>query len=154
MVAEQNIDIDHKCDILLSAVRGGTIMGIARDLWKILSEDLEVPSAFLVKWHLKTFPVEEVYALFAAGKIQAEGVYARLRPRQVSDFIALHEEVRRALAEEKGFPPSLATCLAEMLTENPRRLAFVVSQVDALIERDLEKNIFRERGTKNIVRRE
>ena len=129
-------------------------MGIVRDLWKIFSEDLEVPSAFLVRWHLKTFPVEVVYALFAAGQIQAEGVYARLRPGQVNDFLALHESFKQALAKREELPPVLAICLTQALVDNSRRFEFIIPQVDALIKRDIEKNIFRIRGKKNIVRRE
>jgi hypothetical protein len=126
--------------------------GILGDLWKIVSEDLEVSSALLVRWHLKTFPVETTYALFAAGKIQAEGVYARLRPGQVKDFIALHEDVKQILTEKEKLSPVLAICLAQALIQNPRRLTFMISQIDALIERDIEKNVFRKRGGKNIVK--
>ena len=128
-------------------------MGILRDLWRIFSEDLERPSVFLVRWHLKMFPVERVYALFAAGEIQAEGVYARLQPKQVNDFVALHEEVKRSVIEKEGLPPNLAVCLAQAFIENPRRFEFIIPQVDALIERDIEKNILQRRG-KNVVRRE
>ena len=128
-------------------------MGILGDLWRILSEDLEGPSTFLVRWHLKTFPVEKVYVLLAAGKIQADGVYTRLRPKQVDDFIALHEEVKRSVIEKEGLPPNLAVCLAQAFIENPRRFEFIIPQVDALIERDIEKNILQRRG-KNVVRRE
>jgi hypothetical protein len=127
-------------------------MGILKDLWIILSEDLEGPSAFLVRWHLKTFPVEKVYALFAAGKIQESGVYGRLRLGQVGKFIALHEKVKGILIRKERLPPDLA-CIAEAFTENPRRTHFAINQIDMLIERDLEKGIRRKRG-ENVVRRE
>ena len=109
----------------------------------------------LIKLGLKTFSVEEIYASFASGELPADGLYRLLKPKQIADFVALHAKVKDVFEDGVGeFPYLLTIHLSKLLIENPRRLAFIIPQVDALIEKDLEKNIFRRNKKKNIVRQE
>ena len=99
--------------------------------------------------------VEETYCSFVLGHIPADGVYSFLKPDQVDSFVDLHEQVKAALESGKGeLPPVVTVHLIHLFINNRRRFAFALAQVDALIEKDIEKNVFRSRGTKNIIRRE
>jgi hypothetical protein len=125
---------------------------ILKDLWAIFSKHLG-PMPFQVRWHLKTFSPEEVYVLFAAKEIYADGVYDRLRQNQIEPFIAFHEGVKEVLAGSEGLPPAFGKDLAEVFFRDPRRFSFAVGQIDVLIERGLlERGVFRKYG-KNVIPR-
>lgn len=131
------------------------MFSILSDLFKITRE-VGVFDALLFALHLKNFPVEEIYVLFLTGKIPADTVYLRLRPRQVKDFIELHEQIKRVFQgnDDDDIPPFVVVLLAMEFTKNHRRFPFMLPQVDALIEKDIEKNIFRRKGKRNIINRE
>ncbi len=126
---------------------------ILSDLFNIARE-LGIVDATLFALHLKSFSVEETYAMFMTGKIPADGVYARLRLRQVQEFTELHEQVKNGFNGSQGDIPPFVSIFLALEFSNYRRFPFMLPQVDALIERDIEKNIFRRRGKKNIVRRD
>ena len=127
-------------------------MGILKDLWAIFSEHLG-PVSFQVRWRLKSFSPEKVYALFAAKEIHADGVYDRLRHNQIGPFITFHESVKRMLAGCEVLPPAFGKDLAEIFSGDPRLFSFAVGQIDVLIERGLlERGVFRKYG-KNVIPR-
>ncbi len=109
----------------------------------------------LVKWGWMKQSVAEVYTSFVRGEIPADGVYVFLQASQVDEFISLHQQVRSVLDGDSDKLPDLVSArLIELFVDNPRRFAVVLNQVDALIERDLEKNIFRRKKKGNVVHRE
>ncbi len=111
--------------------------------------------ALLTKLGLRRWPVEEVYCSYVLGEIPADGVYAFLKPDQVDAFIDLHEAAKQVVEGGDQLLPDLVVLhLAELLVKDRARFVFAMGQVDALIERDIEKNIFRRRGEKNVVKRE
>jgi hypothetical protein len=113
--------------------------------------------AFLL--HLKTFPIEQIYGEYLTGDIPADAVYAWLRLKQIDDFINLHERIKRAVdngfeAADDDIPLAMFAYLVGTLQNHPHRLHFALQQLDRIIEADLEKQIYRRLGKKNIIRRE
>ena len=114
-----------------------------------------IVGSLLFKLHIINYSVEELYTSFFSREISADGIYLCLRPKQVEKFIELHSRVKALFdGEDSGLPPVILFQLSSFLVENPGRFASSIAQVDTLIERDIEKNIFRRNNRKNIVSRE
>jgi len=108
----------------------------------------------LFKFHLINFPVEELYGAFMCGEISERTLFRCLRPRQIQDFIDFHARIKRSF-EDKVVDPALLALLPTVLTADPRRLYFAITQMDHLIEKkDLAKEVHRLRGDRNVIRRD
>jgi|SRR3989338_5240095 len=111
--------------------------------------------AFLLRRGWIKRPVEDIYCSFVLGEISAGKVYSFLQPSQVEDFIKLHQDARAFFNREKeSLPPMVILKFSQLMATNYRRFGIALNQVDALIEQDLEKNILRKKGKRNVVRRE
>lgn len=87
---------------------------------------------------------QRVYCSFILGEITADEVYKLLRSAQKSEFLRLHSEVKSSVEKSDGrLPTEVVFQLGGLLLSNPRRLSCVLVQVDALIDRDVDRNIFK-----------
>ncbi len=111
--------------------------------------------SILTSLGLKKWPAPLVYCAFIKGNIPASRVYEVLDPNHVEEFILLHEQTKKALEDGKDeLPPAVIFSLTHIFLHNRRHLDCALMQVDALIEKDLEKNIFKKKLGKNVVMRE
>lgn len=108
----------------------------------------------LIRLGIISIPYKETYIALALGEATASDVYRFLKKDQVDAFVALHEEVKKLFEGDKSaeVPDEVLVGIAKVMAET-RRFYFFLSQIDAVIERNLEKEIEKKRG-RNVVGRE
>ena len=130
----------------------------------------------LWKMGLYTFDPERLHQDYLMGELDAGLLLKLLDPGRIQDFIEYHSEIKgqfeastelnskgsemltAKLREYIENDPLLSRLLAAnngMLFSNQdrRRMFFALSQIDRLIEEDLEKLVNARQGKRNIVRR-
>ena len=107
---------------------------------------------------LYTFPTEDLYGAFLCGEISATTLFSLLRAKQIDSFLRLHDQIKQAVENkmegEQDFSPKLLDAMVRTLQIDRRRLWLSLTQIDYLIDRDLEKQVKRTQGRENVIRRE